>query len=75
MPFKYLIMARDNNHNKPLPMQNNKLQSLSMSRGEFLKTTAAVAIVPEQMAVHRALAAKPGMETRAEVLSIVVEAH
>lgn len=49
----------------------------AMHEGKLLKAEAPldIRIVPEQMAVHRALAAKPGMETKAEVLSIVVEAH
>ena len=49
----------------------------AMHEGKLLKADAPldIRIVPEQMAMHRALAAKPGMETKAEVLSIVVEAH
>jgi tyrosinase len=45
MPFNYLIVGHNNNQNKAPPMQNNELPSLSMSRREFLKTTAAAATV------------------------------
>lgn len=49
----------------------------AMHEGKLLKANAPldIRIVPEQMAMHRVLAAKPGMEAKAEVLSIVVEAH
>lgn len=49
----------------------------AMHERKLLKADAPldIRIVPERMVAHRALAAKPGMEAKAEVLSIVVEAH
>jgi tyrosinase len=49
----------------------------AMHEGKLLKANAPlnIRIVPQEMAMHRVLAAKPGVEAKAEVLSIVVEAH